>query len=58
MEVKILVKKKKNKEQEEFGRGFDLSPDDLEVDKNYAEHNTMNKKDLMQRSKGKQNQFR
>lgn len=58
MEVKILPKKKKNKEHAEFGRGFDLSPDDLEVDNNYAEKNTMNKKDLMERAKGKQNQFR
>lgn len=54
----MLAKKKKKKEHEEFGKGFDFSPDDLEVDKNYAEHNTMNKKDLMERAKGKQNQFR
>lgn len=59
MEVTVLTKNKKNRsEQTEYARGFDLSPDDLEVDKNYAEKNTINKKDLMEREKGNQNQLR
>lgn len=54
-----MTKKNKNRtEHAEFARGLDLSPDDLEVDKNYAERHVINKKEIMKQEKGRPQTFR
>lgn len=49
---------KKDKNNTEFGKGLDLSPDDLEIEQKPAKNPTLNKKELMEREKGKPKTFR
>lgn len=56
MEVKIMSKRNQNKT--EFGKDYDPSPDDLEIEQKPAKNPTINKKEILEREKGKPKTFR
>lgn len=49
---------KKDKKQTEFGKDYDPSPDDLEIEQKPAKNPTINKKEIIEKEKGKPRTFR